>query len=173
MKLKLFILSIVFLFGTSFAFSQKYAYIDSDYILSKVQEYKDAKTKLDKLAEMWTAEIEERYKVLNEKKENFAREEVLLPKEERERRKAEIEKLEIETMELQKTRFGVKGDYFQKRQQLVKPIQDKVFDALAEVASKKRYVFVFDKANQSNLVYADPKTDLSDYVLKELGISVK
>lgn len=68
MKLKLFILSIVFLFGTSFAFSQKYAYIDSDYILSKVQEYKDAKTKLDKLAEMWTAEIEERYKVLNEKK---------------------------------------------------------------------------------------------------------
>ena len=173
MKLKIFTLSFILLFGTSFAFSQKYAYIDSDYILSKVQEYKDAKSKLDKLAEMWTAEIDERYNALNEKKDNFAREEVLLPKEERERRGDELDKLEIETMELQKMRFGVKGDYFQKRQQLVKPIQDKVFDALAEVASKKRYVFVFDKANQSNLVYADPKTDLSDDVLKELGISVK
>lgn len=173
MKLKLFIFTVVFVFGTSFAFSQKYAYIDSDYILSKLQDYKEAKEKLDKLAEMWTAEIEERYKVLNEKKELFAREEVLLPKEERERRKAEIDKLEQETMDLQKMRFGVKGDYFQKRQQLVKPIQDKVFDALSEVASKKKYVFVFDKANQSNLVYADPKTDLSDDVLKELGIIVK
>lgn len=173
MKLKLFIFTVVFVFGTSFAFSQKYAYIDSDYILSKLQDYKEAKEKLDKLADMWTAEIEERYKVLNEKKELFAREEVLLPKEERERRKAEIDKLEQETMDLQKMRFGVKGDYFQKRQQLVKPIQDKVFDALSEVASKKKYVFVFDKANQSNLVYADPKTDLSDDVLKELGIIVK
>jgi outer membrane protein len=173
MKLKLFIFTVVFVFGTSFAFSQKYAYIDSDYILSKLQDYKEAKEKLDKLADLWTAEIEERYKVLNEKKELFAREEVLLPKEERERRKAEIDKLEQETMDLQKMRFGVKGDYFQKRQQLVKPIQDKVFDALSEVASKKKYVFVFDKANQSNLVYADPKTDLSDDVLKELGITVK
>ena len=173
MKLKLFIFTVVFVFGTSFAFSQKYAYIDSDYILSKLQDYKEAKEKLDKLADLWTAEIEERYKVLNEKKELFAREEVLLPKEERERRKAEIDKLEQETMDLQKIRFGVKGDYFHKRQQLVKPIQDKVFDALSEVASKKKYVFVFDKANQSNLVYADPKTDLSDDVLKELGIIVK
>jgi outer membrane protein len=173
MKLKFFIFTIVLFFGTSFAFSQKYAYIDSDYILSKLQEYKDAKEKLDKLAELWTAEIDERYKILNEKKELFTREEVLLPKEERERRKVEIDKLEQETMELQKMRFGVKGDYFQKRQQLVKPIQDKVFDALSEVASKKKFVFVFDKANQSNLVYADPKSDLSDDVLKELGITIK
>jgi outer membrane protein len=173
MKLKFFIFTIVLFFGTSFVLSQKYAYIDSDYILSKLQEYKDAKEKLDKLAELWTAEIDERYKILNEKKELFTREEVLLPKEERERRKVEIDKLEQETMELQKMRFGVKGDYFQKRQQLVKPIQDKVFDALSEVASKKKFVFVFDKANQSNLVYADPKSDLSDDVLKELGITIK
>ena len=76
-------------------------------------------------------------------------------------------------MEMQKLRFGVKGDYFQKRQELVKPIQDKVFEAMQEVATKKAYTFVFDKANQSNLVYADPKMDISDVVLKEMGIAVK
>ena len=81
--------------------------------------------------------------------------------------------METEAMEMQKLRFGVKGDYFQKRQELVKPIQDKVFDAMQTVASKKAYTFVFDKANQSNLVYADPKMEISDAILKEMGITVK
>jgi outer membrane protein len=76
-------------------------------------------------------------------------------------------------MEMQKTRFGVNGDYFQKRQELIKPIQDKVYDAMQTVASKRNFSFVFDKANQSNLVYADSKFDLSDEVLKELGASSK
>jgi outer membrane protein len=160
-------------FGTSFAFAQKYAYIDSDYILSNVPEYKEAKDKLDKLADRWTKDIEDRYAALKVKKDNFAREEVLLPAEEKQKRKDEILKVETETMEMQKLRFGVKGDYFQKRQELVKPIQDKVFEAMQEVATKKAYTFVFDKANQSNLVYADPKMDISDAVLKEMGITVK
>ena len=73
-------------------------------------------------------------------------------------------------MEMQKLRFGVKGDYFQKRQELVKPIQDKIFEAIQGVATKRNFSFVFDKANQSNLVYADPKMDISNEVLKELGI---
>jgi outer membrane protein len=81
--------------------------------------------------------------------------------------------METEAMEMQKLRFGVKGDYFQKRQELIKPIQDKVFEAMKEVSSKKTLTFVFDKANQSNLVYADPKMDISDAVLKEMGIKGK
>ncbi len=161
------------LIGTSFAYGQKYAYIDSDYILSNVPEYKEAKDKLDKLADRWTKDIEDRYAALKVKKDNYAREEVLLPAEEKQKRKDEILKIETETMEMQKLRFGVKGDYFQKRQELVKPIQDKVFEAMQEVATKKTYTFVFDKANQSNLVYADPKMDISDAVLKEMGITVK
>jgi outer membrane protein len=72
-------------------------------------------------------------------------------------------------MELQKLRFGVSGDYFQKRQELIKPIQDKVFDAMQKVASKQKYAFIFDKANQSNLIFADSKFDLSDDVIRELG----
>ncbi len=166
------IILITFLFfGTAFAFGQKYAYIDSDFILGNVPEYKESKDKLDKLAERWTKEIEERYDALKAKKDNFAREEVLLPTEEKNKRKEEIAKLETEAMEMQKMRFGVSGDYFQKRQELIKPIQDRVYDAMQKVASKRNYTFVFDKANQSNLVYADSKYDISDEVLKEMGIT--
>ena len=171
--MKALVLALVLIFGTGFANSQKYAYIDSDYILANVPAYSDAKEKLDKLADRWTKEIEKRYEVLAMKKENFAREEVLLPKEEKKKRKEEIEKLELEAMQMQKLRFGVNGDYFQKRQELMKPIQDDVYDAMQEVASKRNYAFVFDKANQSNLVYADSKYDISNSVLKEMGFSAK
>lgn len=150
--------------------AQKYGFINSEYILSKMPEYKEAKDRLDKMADRWTKEIEERYKVLNQKKELFNKEEVLLPAEEKEKRQEEISKLENEIMELQKSRFGVSGEYFQKRQELIKPIQDKVYDAMQKVASKRSYSFIFDKANQSNLVYADKKFDLSDEVIKELGL---
>jgi outer membrane protein len=141
--------------------------------LGSVPEYKESKDKLDKLADRWTKEIEERYEVLKMKKDNFAREEVLLPTEEKVKRKEEIEKLETEAMQMQKVRFGVNGDYFQKRQELIKPIQDKVYEAMQKVASKRNYSFVFDKANQSNLIYADSKLDISDEVLKEMGITGK
>lgn len=171
--MKTFVLAIVLLFGTGFANAQKYAYIDSDYILSQIPAYEEAKGKLDKLADRWTKDIEKRYAVLQKKKDNFAREEVLLPKEEKKKREEEIKKLELEAMQMQKTRFGVSGDYFQKRQELIKPIQDEVYSAMQKVASKRNYAFVFDKANQSNLIYADSKYDISKSVLKEMDINGK
>ena len=167
--MKALILALTLIFGTGFAYTQKYAYIDSDYILSNLTEYTDAKAKLDKLADRWTKDIEKRYEALKQKKDNFAREEVLLPAEERKKRQEEIDKLETEAMEMQKTRFGVTGDYFNKRQELIKPIQDRVYDAMQKVASKRNYSFVFDKANQSNLIYADDKYDISEQVLRELN----
>lgn len=172
--MKTLILSFLMVFGMTFVSSaQKYGYIDSEFILSKIPEYKEAKERLDKLAERWTKEIEDRYEVIKLKKENFLREESLLPAEERAKREAEIKQLEQEAMEMQQLRFGVAGDYFQKRQELIKPIQDRVYEAMQTVASKRNYSFVFDKANQSNLVYADSKFDISDEVLKEMGITVK
>lgn len=168
--MKFLLLALSIMLGMGFASAQKYGYIDSDFILNKMPEYGQAKEKLDKLAERWTAEIEERYAAIRSKKENFAREEVLLPEDERNKRKEEIQKMETEALEMQQSRFGVKGDYFQKRQELIKPIQDKVYDAMQSVASKRNYSFVFDKANQSNLIYADSKFDISDEVLKELDI---
>ncbi len=171
--MKKIIFALIIFFGTGFANAQKYAYIDSDYILKNMPEYVEAKEKLDKLADRWTKEIEERYAALKTKKDNFAREEVLLPSEEKQKRQDEITKLETEAMQMQKLRFGVEGDYFMKRQELIKPIQDKVYDSMQKVASKKSYVFVFDKANQSNLVYADSKFDISDEILKDLGVTIK
>ena len=170
-KMKKSPLVLLLLFISAFSFCQKYAYIDSDFILENVKDYEEAKDKLNKLAERWTKEIEDHYELLKIKKDNFAREEVLLPSEERAKRKEEIAKLENETMEMQKNRFGVNGEYFQKRQELIKPIQDQIFDAMQKIASKRNYSFVFDKANQSNLIYADSKFDISDEVLKEMGIS--
>ena len=171
--MKTFFLVVLIFFGTGFVNAQKYSYIDSDYILNNIPAYSGAKEKLDKLADRWTKEIEKRYEVLAMKKENFAREEVLLPKEEKKKRGEEIKKLELEAMQMQKLRFGVEGDYFQKRQELIKPIQDQIYDAMLKVASKRNYSFVFDKANQSNLIYADSKYDISNSVLKEMGITVR
>ncbi|MDG1428033.1 MAG: OmpH family outer membrane protein [Crocinitomicaceae bacterium] len=166
--MKALILALTLILGTGFANSQKYAYIDSDFILNEMPEYAAAKEKLDKLADRWTKDIEQRYEILRQKKENFAREEVLLPAEEKKKRKEEIDKLETEAMQMQKVRFGVKGDYFNKRKELIKPIQDKIYDAMQIIASKRSYAMVFDKANQSNLIYADPKYDISKMVLKEV-----
>ena len=154
-----------------FANAQTYAFIDSDYILKNVPEYVEAKERLDKMAERWTKEIEERYEAIKTKKASFDREEVLLPKEEKEKRKTEIEKLEKDVIDLQTQHFGSDGDYFQKRQELVKPIQDRVFTAMKKVAKREGYSFVFDKSNQSNLVYAEKEFDMSDSVLEEMGIT--
>ena len=165
-----YIFMFLLLFGTTFANSQSYAYIDSDYIMSKIPEYVEAKDKLDKLAERWTKEIEDRYEAIKKKKNNFEREEILLPKEEKEKRQEEIENLEQEALELQTLHFGSEGDYFQKRQELIKPIQDRIFTVLKKLAKSDGYDLIFDKANQSSLIYALSDYDISDDVLYEMGI---
>ncbi len=169
--LKIILVSCLVL-GINFVNAQ-FAYIDSDYILENVPEYIDAKEKLDRLSENWTKQIEDRYKVVQQKKANFQKEEVLLPKEEKEKRKQEIEEIEKEAIELQTLYFSNEGMYFQKRKELIKPIQDRVYTAIKEVAKLKRYDFIFDKSNQSSLVYAKDKKDVSDAVLKQMGIDKK
>jgi outer membrane protein len=172
--MKSYLLSAFLIFGIAFVSkAQKYGYIDSKYIMEQMPEYHENKEKLDKLSERWQKEIDDRYVVLRKRKESLAQEEVLLPDDVREKRREEIKQLEQEVMQLQRLYFGVNGELFQKRQELIKPIQDKIFEALEKVASKGNYTFVFDKANQSNLIYADPKMDLSKKVLEELGVKTK
>lgn len=171
---KIIVVFLVCLFGTAFvSMGQKYAYIDSEFILESMPEYTEAKEELNKLAVRWQAEIQERYKQIEDKKTEFVRVEAILPDEERDRRKLEIEKLESDAREMQQVRFGVSGDLFAKRKELIEPIQDKVFEAIGEVASSRNFSFVFDKANQSNLIFADPKLDISKQVLQKLGIKGK
>ena len=161
---------LLLIFGTTFVNSQSYAYIDSDYIMSKIPEYVEAKYKLDKLAERWTKQIEDRYVAIKKKKNNFEREEILLPKEEKEKRREEIKNLEQEAIDLQTLHFGAEGDYFQKRQELIKPVQDRIFTALKKLAKSDGYDLVFDKANQSNLIFALSEYDISEDILDEMGI---
>lgn len=170
MKFRLLLFAFLLL-TNSLVDAQTYAYIDSDYILENVPEYKEAKEKLDKMADTWTKEIEERFAVIKTQKDNYNKEEVLLPQEEKTKRKEEIEKLEKETIELQTQRFGLNGDYFIKRQELIKPIQDRIYTAMKKVAKSDGYTFVFDKSNQSNLIYADKEADISNLVLEEMGIT--
>ena len=169
MKINFLIIAFLFL-ANSFVKGQTYAFIDSDYIMENVPEYKEAKEKLDKMADAWTKELEERFAVIKTQKDNYNKEEILLPQEEKTQRKEEIEKLEKETIELQTQRVGLNGDYFIKRQELIKPIQDRIYTAMKKVAKSDGYTFVFDKANQSNLIYADKEADISNLVLEEMGI---
>lgn len=151
------------------AFSQKYAYVDSKYILENIPEYKTAQKELDDLSEKWQKEVEAKYQIIDKKYKDYQAEQVLLPDDMKQQREEEIIKLEQEVKEFQKTKFGVKGDLFKKRKELIEPIQNKVYNAIKELAVASNYGFVFDKANQTNIMYADPKLDKSKRVLKELG----
>ena len=172
MKTKILILMLAFIGTMSFGYSQRYAYVDTQFILDNIPDYKDAQSKLDEFAIKWQEEIEAKYALIESKKRALQAEEILLPEEIKKEKEAEILKLENEAKELQKKYFGVNGLLFQKRGELIKPIQDKIFKAIQEVSDDKKYAFVFDKANQSTLLFADPKYNISDLVLRNMDIEV-
>lgn len=169
---KFLILSLFLIFGAQFASAQKYGYVDTQYILDNMPEYAEAQEQLNKMSEEWQKEIEQKFMMVDKKQREFDSEAILLPEEIKKQRQQEIDALRMDAMETQKRRFGVGGDLFQSRESLIKPIQDKIFNAIQQVAVEGQYAFVFDKANQSNLLYADPKYDLSKKVLLKLGIKV-
>lgn len=154
------------------ASAQRYAYVDSQYILDNVPDYAKAQEELDRLAEVWLKEVESQFALVDQKRNEFEAEKILLPEEIKNQRLKEINGLETNAKELQKQRFGVGGDLFMKREELIKPIQDQIFNAIQSIASERNFAFVFDKSNQSNLLYADPKYDVSDQVLRKMGIKI-
>jgi len=169
--MKKIIIPLLFLFSicSNFVSAQKYAYIDSKYILDNIPEYKDAQTQLDELSSKWQTEIEEKHVSIEKLYKKYQADEILLPEEIKKKRQDEIIEKEREAKDLQKKRFGVDGDLFKKRQELIEPIQNKIYKAIKQMATDGSYAFVFDKANQSNIMYADPKFDKSKTVLKKLG----
>lgn len=156
---------------TTAATAQRYAYVDSEFILNNLPEYQAAQQELDRFSAQWQKEIEQRYEAIDRLYKAFQAEKVLLTDEMRTAREEEIVQKEQQARELQRQRFGVEGDLFQKRVELIQPIQDKVYQAIKEVAEGSGYSVIFDKANQSNILYADPRYDKSDRVLRKLGIS--
>lgn len=169
MKKLLAILVIVLMAATT-AMAQKYAIIDTRYILDKMPDYAEAKKKLDATANMWQKEIDNKQTELNNLYRNFEAEKVMLSAELVKKREDELFNREKEVRDLQKKRFGYEGDLFAERQKLIKPIQDKVFAAVQKLAVARSYDFILDKSEGITIIFADPKLDKSEDVLRELGI---
>lgn len=166
---KISIILTLILLNFAYGFSQKSAYVDTEYILSKIPAYENAQTKLDELAKEWQKEIEGKYAKVEKKYKEYQAEHVLLSGEMKKQREEEIISLEKEANELKKKYFGNEGELYNKRKELVKPIQDEVYNAIKEVATEGNYGFIFDKSSGMSLIYTDPKYDLSDDILKKLG----
>lgn len=166
-KLILFV-SLVLCF-TMQSTAQRYAVIDTRYILSKLPEYKDAQEKLNAFSAQWQREIDEKQAVLDQMYRNFEGEKLMLSEELLKKREDDIFNREKELRDLQKKRFGFEGDLFKRRQELVKPIQDKVYNAVQKLAVSRQYDLILDKSEGITVIFADPKLDKSDDILKELG----
>jgi len=149
--------------------SQKYAYVDSDYILDNIPEYQDAQNQLDELAAEYQKEIEDKFAEIDKLYKTYQAEVVLMPDEVKKKREQEIQAKEKEVKDLQNQRFGKEGDLFIKREELVKPIQEKIYNAIEEIAEEKNYAFVFDKAGSLTMLYVNNKFDISDDVLDNVG----
>lgn len=160
----------IFLFVSSVTFAQKYAIVDTKYILENMPDYHDAQRELDQVSQQWQTEIEKRHETIDKLKKALAAERVLLTDQMIETREEEITEKEISARELQRKRFGVNGDLFKRRQELIQPIQDEIYGAIAEVADRSGYMAIFDKGTNSNILYVSSKYDLSDRILRRLGI---
>jgi len=164
-------LIVAVLFSCTFtAFAQRYCVIDTKYILDNVPDYKEAQTKLDAIAEQWQKEIDAKFLEVDKMYKSYQAEQVMLTDELKHKREDEIVSKEKEAKDLQKKRFGYEGDLFKKREELVKPIQDKIYNAVQKLAATRMYDFVLDKSGGITVIFSDPKLDKSDDILRSLGI---
>lgn len=167
-KLLLIVFSVMLL---SFASSaQKYAIIDTKYILNKLPEYSLAEKRLEQLSMQWQAELDTMQLQLDKMYKNYDAEQYMLSEDLKKKRETELFNKEKEVRDLQKKRFGYEGDLFKERQKLVKPIQDKVYNAVQKMAVSRGYDFILDKSEGITVIFADPKLDKSDELLRDLGI---
>ncbi|GAB4252019.1 MAG: hypothetical protein Tsb0034_30840 [Ekhidna sp.] len=155
---------------SNLTFAQKFGYVDTQYILEKMPEYKAAQAEIEKLAKGWEKEIQDLYQQVEQMEVELRAEEVLLTKEMWEERNAEIERNWKEVKEYQQSIFGFDGLYFLKKKELVKPVQDQVFEAVERVAKNNRLQIVFDKSGDLVMIYTDPIHDYTDFVLEDLGL---
>jgi outer membrane protein len=149
--------------------AQKYAYVDTQYILDNISEYKAAQQQLDQLSVSWQKEIEAKYSAIDKLYKDYQAEQILLTEDMKRKREQEITNKEKEVKEFQKQKFGYEGELFKKKQELVKPIQDKIYNAVKKIATDQGYAVIFDKTSDLIMLYANPKYDKSDDVLTAMG----
>ena len=164
------ILFIIFAFWSFSCFGQKFGYVDTDFVLSKIPEYQQAQAELNTLSLAWQDEIQNLYKEIEGMYAALQAEEVLLTKEMKDERMVKVKERENEVKEYQKKVFGFEGLFFLKKKELIKPIQDKIFEAVEKIAKNHRLQIVFDKSGDLVMIYTDPIHDYTDYVLDELGL---
>jgi outer membrane protein len=164
---------ILFLFAllmSNAAHAQKMAFVNSDYILSNVPEYKASQKQLDEIAAEWQKEIESKLAEIDQMYRTYQVEKILLSEEMRMKKENEILSKEKAVKELQKKRFAPGGDFFKKQEELIRPIQDKVFNAISRLAEDKSYVMVLDKAGSTTIMYGNKRFDISNEVIREMGL---
>lgn len=171
---KIFLITLTALLAfPSMINAQKFAYVDTDYILGKMPAYNSAQKKINDLSNTWQKEIDDVFAVVDRMYKDYLAEKPLLTPAQKNSREQAIVDKENEAKELQQKRFGVDGDLFKKRQELIKPIQDRVYEAVKKVAKDNALDFIFDKASGVVMLYSNPKYDKSDEVLDELGVALK
>jgi len=161
--------TVVLLSAFLISHAQKFVYVDTDYILENIPEYKQAQKKLDEIADGWRAEIDKQYKEIDELYRAYQAEQILMPEDMKVKKQAEIENKEKSVKDYQKQKFGYEGELFQKKQELVKPVQDKIYNEIQKMASEKAYDFVFDKSSGVSMLFASPKYNKSDDILRAMG----
>ena len=166
---KLAATTLALLLFVGLAMAQKFAFVDSDYILQNIPSYNAAQTELDKVSETWEAEVALEYTEIETMYKTYQSERVLLTDEMKKQREDEILAKERQVKELQAKYFGPDGDLSKKRQELVKPIQDAIYKAVKELSAEGSYAVIFDTASGASILYSNPRYDLSDEVLEKLG----
>ena len=168
MKKALLIL-VSFLLLSAGSYAQKFAYVDTDYILNNIPEFNQAQDKLDEISKQWQTEIEGIYAEVDKMYRDYQTQEVLLTDEMKKKREEAIIAKEKSAKDLQKKRFGPEGDLYGKRQELIQPIQDKVYDAIQQLAANSKYAVIFDSSSDLIMLYSSPNLDKSDKVLENMG----
>lgn len=166
---KLVIITGFFVLLAATTFAQKFAFVDTEYILENIPSYKAAQEQLDQLSGQYQKELEAMHAEIEQMYKDFQSESVLLSDEMKRKREDVIITKEKEYKDLQRKYFGREGDLFKKRQGLIKPIQDDIANAIQEISTEGSYAVIFDKASGITLIYTNPKFDLSDQVLAKLG----
>jgi outer membrane protein len=153
-----------------FSQAQKYAIIDTRYILDKMPDYTQAQKQLEVITADWQKDIDSKQAALDKMYKDYDAEMVMLSDDLKKKRQDQLFLREKELRDLQRQRFGFEGDLFKKRQELIKPVQDKVYNAVQKISAQRGYDFVLDKSEGITIIFADPKLDKSEEVLRELGV---
>jgi len=166
---KVALITVIMILISASAVAQKYAFVDSDYIRKNIPAFTTAQEQLDKLSKQWEKEVSDGYAVVEQMYKSYQNEAVLLSQDMKTKREEAIITKEKEIKDLQNKYFGMEGELFKKREELVKPVQDEILKAIKEIAVEGSYAVIFDTAAGGNILFANPKYDISDQVLEKLG----